>query len=71
VEEVIEHIINGILNNPTSKLQEKDVKYGNQATGNLNGFWYEDYTQKCSFSPLQSQSALTMDRDYLARLLFW
>ena len=67
VDEVIEHVINGLLDDPCTKIQHKeDTQYTISS-----GPWDEDNTQKCSSSPLQSQSALIVERDYLARLLFW
>ena len=73
VEEVIEHVISGLLDDPSTKLQHKDLQYGcpRGASTINNGPWDEDSIKKCSSSPLQSQSVLTVNRDYLARLLFW
>jgi hypothetical protein len=74
VEEVIEHVINELLNDPSIKLQHKDLHYGGPRGASTigNGSWDEDSSQKySSSSPLQSQSVLTVNRDYLARLLFW
>ena len=68
---MIEYVINELLSNPSAKIQQKDIQYGNRAGGTLTDPWDEDNTQKCSSSPLQSQSVLMVNRDHLARLLFW
>ena len=70
---MIEHVISGLLDDPSTKLQHKDLQYGcpRGASTINNGPWDEDSIKKCSSSPLQSQSVLTVNRDYLARLLFW
>lgn len=66
VDEVIEHVVNELLDNPSTNLHHKeDTQYSI-----LSDLW-DDHTQKCNSSPLQSQSMLTLKRDYLARLLFW
>lgn len=71
VEDVIQHVIIELLENPFTRLQHKSSQYGSQTGGSFNGSWEEDFTQKCSHSPLQSQAVITVNRDHLARLLFW
>ncbi|KAI5072758.1 hypothetical protein GOP47_0012864 [Adiantum capillus-veneris] len=70
VEDVIQHVITELLDNPSTKLQHKSSQFGSQASP-LNGSWEGNFTQKYSSSPLQSQAMVTVNRDHLARLLFW
>lgn len=71
VEEVIQQVINGLLDSPTSKLQHKGGKLGNGPATTLSASWDEEGIEKRSSSPLQSQAAVSVNRDHLARLLFW
>lgn len=71
VEDAIQQVINGLLDSPLTKLKCKDPQSGNGAASTLKGSWEEEGAQKFSMSPLQSQSACSVNRDHLARLLFW
>lgn len=70
VEDVIQQVINGLLDSPLTKLQGKGPQCGNGTASTFKG-WEKEGTQKFSTSPLQSQSAVSVNRDHLARLLFW
>eukprot|EP00250_Pteridium_aquilinum_P017726 c23755_g1_i1 orf=242-1588(+) len=70
VEDVIQHVINELLDNPSTKLQHKGSQFGSQTASTFNGTWEEDFAQKFS-SSLQSQAVVRVNRDHLARLLFW
>ncbi|MCO5570054.1 hypothetical protein L7F22_023768 [Adiantum nelumboides] len=70
VEGVIQHVINELIDNPSTKLQHRSSQFGSHASP-LNWSWEWNFTKKCSSSPLQSQAAVTVNRDHLARLLFW
>lgn len=70
VEDVIQQVISELLDNPSIKLQSKGTRYGNGTNNAVNGAW-EEGSQKFSALPLQFESAVVVNRDYLARLLFW
>lgn len=70
VEDVIQHVIDELLDNPSTKLQHKGSPFESQ-TSSFSGSWEGNFTHKCSSSRLQSQAAVTVNRDHLARLLFW
>ncbi|KAH7438592.1 hypothetical protein KP509_04G022200 [Ceratopteris richardii] len=70
VEDVIQHVIDELIDNPSTNLQHKGNQSGSQ-TGALSSSWDGNFIHECSSSPLKSQAAVTVSRDYLARLLFW
>ncbi|MCO5572476.1 hypothetical protein L7F22_026231 [Adiantum nelumboides] len=71
VEEVIQEVINGLLDSPATKLQHKGTQLDNGTASSLRSPWEDEGIKKLSSSPLQSQSAVRVNRDHLARLLFW
>lgn len=72
VEVVIQQVINGLLDSPASKLQHKGGKLGNGSATTLSASWDEKGIEKrSSSSPLQFQAVVSVNRDHLARLLFW
>ncbi|KAI5080609.1 hypothetical protein GOP47_0003792 [Adiantum capillus-veneris] len=71
VEEVIQEVINGLLDSPATKLQQKGTQLDNGTVSSLSSPWEDESIKKLSSSPLQSQSAVIVSRDHLARLLFW
>ncbi|MCO5550987.1 hypothetical protein L7F22_004482 [Adiantum nelumboides] len=71
VEEVIQEVINGLLDSPATKLQHKGTQLDNGTASSLRSPWEDEGIKKLSSLPLQSQSAVRVNRDHLARLLFW
>ncbi|KAH7351644.1 hypothetical protein KP509_19G007500 [Ceratopteris richardii] len=71
VEEVIQKVINGLLDNPITELHYKSGQFANRRFNSLNIRWKDEVDKELSSSPVQSQSAILVNRDHLARLLFW
>lgn len=71
VEDVIQQVINRLIDSPLTKLRRMGPLSGNGAASTFKGSWEEESSQKFSMFPLQSQSTFNVNRDQVARLLFW
>ncbi|RWW54293.1 hypothetical protein BHE74_00039132 [Ensete ventricosum] len=71
VEETIQSVVHGLLATLSPKMHSKPPPHSNNVTGGTLNVGMDDCAGLMENTSIQFQPLISVQRDYLARLLFW